>query len=68
MAKYKKWQQEYQPETCWVDNKQKIIYPDADTAELAARLVEFEHGLSPNSLCAYHCEYGDHWHLAKKKS
>lgn len=67
MAKYKKWQQSYCPEKCWVDEKQKIIYPDELSAEMAARLVEAEHHLPPNSLTAYHCEYGDHWHLANVK-
>jgi len=59
--------QPYEPEKCWVNNKQKICYPDKETAEDSARLVEYEHGLPVNSLTCYKCEYGNHWHLANKK-
>ena len=58
----------YEPEKCWVNDKHKICYPDKETAEDSARLVEFEHGLPVNSLSVYKCEYGNHWHLANKKS
>ena len=53
-------------EKCWVGEQQKVCYPDAETAEGAARAAEVEHGLKPNSLVAYECEYGGHWHLANK--
>jgi hypothetical protein len=56
----------YQPVKCWVGNQQKVCYMDAETAEGAARLVEVEHHLPANSLGAYKCEYGEHWHLANK--
>ena len=56
-----------EPEKCWVGDKQKVCYPDEDTAEMAARLVEIEHGLSANSLSCYKCEFGNHWHLANNK-
>ena len=59
--------QPYEPEKCWVGDKHKICYPDEETAEASARLVEFEHGLPVNSLGVYKCEYGNHWHLANTK-
>ena len=59
--------QPYEPEKCWVGDKHKICYPDYETAEDSARLVEFEHHLPVHSLYAYKCEFGDHWHLANKK-
>lgn len=59
--------QPYEPEKCWVNDKHKVCYPDEETAEASARLVEFEHGLPVNSLSVYKCEYGNHWHLANKK-
>lgn len=34
---------------------------------MSARLVEAEYGLPGGSLTCYHCEYGNHWHLANKK-
>ena len=55
----------YEPKRCFVGEKQKICYEDRETAEMSARLVEVEHGLEANSLSAYRCEYGNHWHLAK---
>lgn len=58
----------YNPPRCWVGDKNKISYPDEETAEMSARLVESEHGLEAGSLSCYHCEYGDHWHLANKKT
>ncbi len=54
----------YNPPKCWVGNKHKVCYPDQETAEMSARLVEVEHGLKVGTLTCYHCEYGDHWHLA----
>ena len=59
--------QPYEPKKCWVGDKHKICYPDEETAEASARLVEFEHGLPVNSLSTYKCEYSNHWHLANKK-
>ena len=59
--------QQYKPKRCWVGEKQKICYPDEESAELAARYVEQCHGLPGNSLKAYKCSYGEHWHLANKK-
>ncbi len=59
--------QPFEPEKCWVNDKHKVCYPDQETAEQSARLVEFEHGLEANSLSVYKCEYGNHWHLANKK-
>ena len=57
-----------EPPKCWVGDKHKVCYPDTETAEMAARLVEVEHGLPANSLSCYRCEFGDHWHLANKKT
>ncbi len=57
----------YDPPRCWVGDKNKICYPDEETAEMSAHLVEAEHGLPAGSLSYYHCEYGDHWHLANNK-
>ncbi|MBO4854907.1 hypothetical protein J6X15_02150 [Candidatus Saccharibacteria bacterium] len=54
----------YNPQRCWVGDKNKICYPDEDTAEMSAYLVEAEHNLPSGTLSWYHCEYGDHWHLA----
>ena len=31
---------------------------------MSAALVEAEHGLPSGTLSYYHCEYGNHWHLA----
>ena len=59
--------QPYDPPKCWVGDSHKICYPDEETAEMSARLTESEHGLPPNSLTVYKCEYGDHWHLAHNK-
>ncbi len=59
--------QPYEPPKCWVGDVHKICYPDEETAEMSARLTESEHGLAPNSLTVYKCEYGDHWHLAHDK-
>ncbi|MBR1939182.1 hypothetical protein IJ847_00430 [Candidatus Saccharibacteria bacterium] len=56
-----------EPPKCWVGDKHKVCYPDRETAEMSARLVEAEHGLPGNSLTCYRCEYGNHWHLANKK-
>ncbi len=57
----------YEPEKCWVNEKAKVCYPDEDTAEMTARLLEAEHQLPKNFLHAYHCQYGNHWHLAGSK-
>ena len=57
----------YEPKKCWVGDEHKICYEDFDTAEMSARLVEFEHGLSPHFLHAYRCEYCNDWHLAGSK-
>ena len=59
--------QPYDPPKCWVNDSHKVCYPDEDTAEMSARLMESEHGLPANSLTVYKCEYGDHWHLAHSK-
>ena len=56
----------YSPPRCWVGDKNKICYPDKETAEMSARLVEAEHGLESGALTCYRCEYGSHWHLANK--
>lgn len=57
-----------EPQRCWVGNKQKVCYPDRESAEVSGRLIEAEHGLAGNSLYAYRCEYAAHWHLASRKS
>lgn len=59
--------QPYEPKKCWVGETHKVCYPDLETAEMSARLSESEHGLPANSLTAYRCEYGEHWHLAHRK-
>ena len=59
----KKWQA-YEPERCWVGEGQKFCYGAQEEAEGMARMVEMEHGLATNSLYAYKCEFGEHWHLA----
>ena len=51
----------YEPKKCWVGENQKICYATRDEAEVAARVAEYEHGIS--GLGVYKCEYGDHWHL-----
>ena len=56
---------EYQPKLCWVGEEQKICYDSEDEAEVAARVAEYEHGIS--GLKVYKCEYGDHWHLTAGK-
>ncbi len=53
---------EYEPERCWVGETHKICYATREEAELAARVAEYDHGIS--GLTAYKCEYGEHWHLA----
>lgn len=55
----------YEPEKCWVGEEQKICYGSREEAEVAARVAEYEHGIS--GLGVYKCEYGDHWHLTTKK-
>ena len=54
----------FEPEKCWVGEKQKIIYHTEEEAEIAARVAEYEHHLS--GLDVYKCEYGDHWHITSK--
>lgn len=44
---------------------QKICYPTREEAEVAARVAEYDHGVS--GLSVYKCEYGDHWHLTRGK-
>ena len=51
----------YDPERCWVGDKHKIIYHTREEAELAAKVAEYDHGLT--NLGVYKCEYGDHWHI-----
>ena len=63
-----KFDQQYEPEKCWVGEQQKVIYPDEETAELVARAREAECGLERGTLIVYRCEYGAHWHLANKKN
>ena len=58
--------EEYAPEKCWVGEQQKVCYADEETALLAARAVEYEHGLGREALVVYKCEYGEHWHLANR--
>jgi hypothetical protein len=55
------------PKKCWVSDQQKICYPDEETAEQSARLVEHEHGLAPNFLKPYKCNHGNHYHLATRR-
>lgn len=52
---------QYEPERCWVGESQKICYGSREEAELAARVAEYDHGIS--GLSVYKCEYGEHWHL-----
>ena len=53
----------YEPKKCWVGEEQKICYDSFEEALMAARVAEYEHGIS--GLSVYKCEYGDHWHLTK---
>ena len=56
----------YEPPKCWVGDSQKICYGTREEAELAARVAEYDHGIS--NLMPYKCEYGDHWHLTHAKN
>ena len=56
----------YNPPKCWVGDKHKVCYPNQETAEMSARLVESEYKLKAGTLSCYRCEYGNHWHLANK--
>lgn len=56
----------YEPEKCWVGEEQKICYGSREEAEMAARVAEYEHGIS--GLGVYKCEYGEHWHLTTKNN
>ncbi len=51
----------YEPKKCWVGENQKICYATREEAEAAARVAEYDHGIS--GLTVYKCEYGDHCHL-----
>ena len=53
--------QAYEPKKCWVGESRKICYASSEEAEVAARVAEYEHGIS--GLSIYKCEYGEHWHL-----
>ena len=56
----------YEPKKCWVGEGQKICYATQEEAEMAARVAEYDHGIS--GLSVYKCEYGDHWHLTTKEN
>lgn len=53
-----------EPERCWVGESHKIIYKTREEAEVAAKVAEYDHGIS--GLSVYKCEFGDHWHLSSK--
>ena len=53
----------FEPKKCWVGDEQKICYPTREEAEMAARVAEYDYGVS--GLSVYKCEYGDHWHLTR---
>lgn len=53
----------FEPKKCWVGDEQKICYPTREEAEVAAKVAEYDHGVS--GLSVYKCEYGDHWHLTR---
>ena len=55
----------YEPKKCWVGEEQKICYGSFEEAEMAARVAEYEYGVS--GLTVYKCEYGEHWHLTRNK-
>lgn len=67
MARKRPVQGAYEPEKCWVGDEHKVCYPDKESAEMSARLIEAEHGIAANSLYAYRCEYAAHWHLASRQ-
>ncbi len=56
----------YEPKKCWVGDSQKICFDTREEAEMAAKVAEYDHGIS--GLSVYKCEYGDHWHLTGGKS
>ena len=56
----------YEPPRCWVGEQQKVIYEREEDAEMAARWMEGEFGLEPQSLTVYRCEYAEHWHVANR--
>ena len=56
--------EKYEPERCWVEEAHKISYKTREEAEMAARVVEHDHGLK--GLSVYKCEFGEHWHLSSK--
>ena len=51
----------YEPKKCWVGEGQKICFNTIEEAEMAARVAEYDHGIS--GLSVYKCEYGNHYHL-----
>ena len=53
----------FEPKKCWVGDEQKICYPTREEAEVAAKVAEYDHGVS--GLSVYKCEYGEHWHLTR---
>lgn len=60
----KTYYREYEPERCWVGERQKICYATEDEAIAAARVAEHDYQIS--GLSVYKCEYGDHWHLSSR--
>ena len=52
------------PAKCWVGDSEKSIYKTREEAEVAALVAEHDYGVK---LDVYKCEYGDHWHLTRKK-
>lgn len=56
--------QVYEPEKCWVGERQKICYASKEEAEVAAKVAEYDHKIK--DLDVYKCEFGDHWHLSSK--
>lgn len=57
--------QQYVPQKCWVGDQQKICYRTREEAEMAALVAQYDHHTPP--LEAYHCDYGDHWHLSSQR-
>lgn len=53
-----------EPKRCWVGETRKICYGSREEAEIAAKVAEYDHGIS--GLSVYKCEYGNHWHLTGK--
>lgn len=57
--------QKYEPERCWVGDTHKICYATRDEAEVAAAVVQYDHG--GDKLSVYRCEFGEHWHLSSER-